>query len=92
MRKGRRNFLVAAVVVVLAIVGAMAYFMPGYLPVVPGAVVTDPTTHTINKGEYLARAGDCISCHTRPGGRQRSGCRYAFSRPRCTSHEYEEST
>ena len=22
----------------------------------------------IAKGEYLARAGDCIACHTNPGG------------------------
>jgi mono/diheme cytochrome c family protein len=26
------------------------------------------TTEIIKKGEYLARAGDCVACHTKPGG------------------------
>ncbi len=63
MRRVTRAVLVAAAVVVLAVAGAIAYFMPGYLPVVPGAVATDATTQTIERGEYLARAGDCVACH-----------------------------
>ena len=33
------------------------------------------TTDTIVRGEYLARAGDCVACHTAPGGRQFAGGR-----------------
>ncbi|GGY21696.1 cytochrome c [Paludibacterium paludis] len=28
---------------------------------------------SVKRGEYLARAGDCIACHARPGGSQMSG-------------------
>src|SRR5690348_17202207 len=27
-----------------------------------------PSPETVKQGEYLARAGDCIACHTEPGG------------------------
>src|SRR6201999_3583333 len=30
---------------------------------------------TIARGEYLARAGDCLACHTKPGGRPFAGGR-----------------
>ena len=33
------------------------------------------TTHTIRQGEYLARAGDCIACHTAPEGKPFAGGR-----------------
>jgi cytochrome c5 len=29
---------------------------------------TGPYAELIKKGEYLAQAGDCIACHTKPGG------------------------
>ena len=35
----------------------------------------NPTSRLIAKGEYLARAGDCVACHTRPGGREFAGGR-----------------
>jgi mono/diheme cytochrome c family protein len=36
---------------------------------------TPPSTETIAKGQYLARAGDCIACHTDPGGKLFAGNR-----------------
>jgi cytochrome c553 len=33
------------------------------------------STESISKGEYLARAGDCIACHTDPGGKLFGGKR-----------------
>jgi mono/diheme cytochrome c family protein len=30
-------------------------------------------TETIKRGEYLARVGDCVACHTKHGGRQFAG-------------------
>ena len=43
----------------------------------PAAPPVDPL---VQKGEYLARAGNCISCHTRPGGEPFAGG-LAFSLP-----------
>jgi mono/diheme cytochrome c family protein len=28
----------------------------------------EPANDIISRGEYLARAGDCVACHTAPGG------------------------
>ncbi len=39
------------------------------------ASVAQSTTDLIKKGEYLARAGDCVACHTKPGGIQFVGGR-----------------
>jgi mono/diheme cytochrome c family protein len=36
---------------------------------------TSATTHVINLGEYLARAGDCTACHTEPNGKLFAGGR-----------------
>ena len=36
---------------------------------------TSSSASLISKGEYLARAGDCIACHTNPGGRLFAGNR-----------------
>ena len=43
--------------------GVLAGLFVAVLPL--AAVAADPS---VQHGEYLARAGDCISCHTRPGG------------------------
>jgi mono/diheme cytochrome c family protein len=75
MRSGTRIFLVAAVLAALIAVAAFLYLKPGQLQVAPGTVETDATTQTITRGEYLARAGDCIACHTEPGGKQFAGGR-----------------
>jgi mono/diheme cytochrome c family protein len=34
----------------------------------PGVAARGDEASVIAKGEYLARAGDCIACHTNPGG------------------------
>lgn len=41
---------------------------------VPMAVIT-PSETRIARGAYLARAGNCISCHTAPGGKSYAGGR-----------------
>jgi mono/diheme cytochrome c family protein len=33
----------------------------------------DPDPALVRRGEYLARAGDCVACHTAPGGRPMAG-------------------
>lgn len=41
----------------------------------PIAAVADTPGDIIRKGEYLARAGDCIACHSNPGGQPFAGGR-----------------
>src|SRR5690606_19684714 len=49
---------------------------PGVLPNrEAGRTRTNPTTELINRGEYLARAGDCIACHTEINGPEFAGGR-----------------
>jgi len=74
MRLGLRVLLVF---VVLGVVGiaVVLWMQPGALPVNPNAVATNATTQVINHGEYLARAGDCVACHTTPNGKAFAGGR-----------------
>jgi len=63
--------------VVLAAGGLAALYLlrPGMLPQTPGADPVNATTQTINLGEYLARAGDCVACHTEVNGKPFAGGR-----------------
>jgi mono/diheme cytochrome c family protein len=65
------------VLVFLAIVafGAWQLFRPGVLPPTKSFPAANATTQYLDKGEYLARAGDCIACHTAPEGKQFAGGR-----------------
>src|SRR6185369_2050440 len=60
------------IVVALGVAAALAWyvFRPGYLPqtVTPAAKPASAMTQLIDRGEYLARAGDCTACHTEPTG------------------------
>jgi mono/diheme cytochrome c family protein len=59
--------LISLLVVIGATVAVWTATRPGALPGRPGAAV-NATTAVIEKGEYLARAGDCVACHTEPAG------------------------
>jgi mono/diheme cytochrome c family protein len=37
------------------------------------AAATSADSALIQRGEYLARAGDCVACHTAPGGKPMAG-------------------
>jgi mono/diheme cytochrome c family protein len=73
MRLGTR---VVAGLVAFGVLAALALYLlrPGMLPHPEGEVV-NATTQTINRGEYLARAGDCVACHTEVNGKQFAGGR-----------------
>jgi mono/diheme cytochrome c family protein len=62
----KRIFIVLSVVIVGGLI-ALYFLRPGVLPD-PVAPETNATTEIINRGEYLARAGDCVACHTEPNG------------------------
>ena len=65
---------VAALAVVA--VGVLLWMQPGALPINPNApAAPNATTQVINLGEYLARAGDCVACHTTPTGKPFAGGR-----------------
>jgi mono/diheme cytochrome c family protein len=64
---------VVAVLVLSITAGLWVGLRPGTLP--RGAESGNATTQTINRGEYLARAGDCVACHTAPGGKSFAGGR-----------------
>ena len=64
--------------VVLVVIAATLYFFlrPGMLPQQQGAAqAANATTQIINRGEYLARAGDCVACHTALNGKPFAGGR-----------------
>ena len=53
----------------LAAFVAVAAAIAGLGPVAaPAGAQTTASADQIKRGEYLARAGDCVSCHTQPGG------------------------
>jgi mono/diheme cytochrome c family protein len=68
--------IVLAIAILAAITaGALYVLRPGMLPQNEGAREISATTQTIDRGEYLARAGDCVACHTAPDGQQFAGRR-----------------
>lgn len=73
----RRSTLALLLVLVLLVVAAgVAYLLkPRLLPGSGQPAQTNATTQIINRGEYLARAGDCVACHTAPNGPEFSGGR-----------------
>ncbi len=60
---------------VLALGGGWWVLHHGFLPRIAGARVVASTTSSIDRGEYLARVGDCVACHAAPGGKQFAGGR-----------------
>ena len=68
--------LATIVVVIAVLVGAM-WWMRSHRGFLPSQVAApaNPTTQVIARGEYLARAGDCVACHTEPTGKPFAGGR-----------------
>jgi mono/diheme cytochrome c family protein len=73
----RKRIAITLLLVAVAIIAAALLLMqPGVLPNrEAGRTRTNPTTELINRGEYLARAGDCIACHTEINGPEFAGGR-----------------
>ena len=81
MRLGLR-LLIGAVVLAALAVAVVLSMQPGALPPKPPqeqttrpAGATNAETLLIQKGEYLARAADCVACHTNPEGKEFAGGR-----------------
>jgi mono/diheme cytochrome c family protein len=73
--KRKSLFALSAVVVITAAAAAAALWSGGNTFHSSGAVAAVPADQTelIKRGEYLARAGDCIACHTVRGGKTFAG-------------------
>jgi mono/diheme cytochrome c family protein len=70
----KRWFLRLAGVVVLACVAAAGFFFwPASLEPVAASASQPAGAALIARGEYLAKAADCTSCHTVPGGEPFAG-------------------
>ena len=63
----RRRVVLGAVVVAGVVAALLQFFRPGFLPEI-ARTRTNATTQVIGLGEYLARAGDCVACHTEING------------------------
>ncbi len=74
MRLGLR-ILLGLIALAAVAIGVVVWMRPGALPFNPNAVATNAPTQVIDRGEYLARAGDCVACHTTPNGKAFAGGR-----------------
>jgi mono/diheme cytochrome c family protein len=73
----RRRTSILLIVLLLVASGLAVLWLGGHelLRRVGGPLGRDASTDVITRGEYLARAGDCVACHTAPGGREFAGGR-----------------
>jgi len=78
-----RRPVLALIVVAAAGIGAFVWtaMHPGPLPMPVGGIAkpaaqsTNAATRMIERGEYLARMGDCVACHSEPTGKPFAGGR-----------------
>jgi mono/diheme cytochrome c family protein len=63
----RNRLAIFLIAIIVAIVVAALLLQPGLLPQRDDARA-NATTEIIERGEYLARAGDCVACHTEING------------------------
>ena len=74
LRKGIFLAFLAGIAFVVVAAAAWKLFRPGYLPQMKEPQAKAAPT-ILDRGEYLARAGDCIACHSDPGGTEFAGGR-----------------
>lgn len=68
--------IVLGLIGLLVLAAAALYFLrPGLLPRGAAEPTVSASTQLITRGEYLARAGDCVACHTIPNGPMFAGGR-----------------
>jgi hypothetical protein len=87
VRRSTVTIIAIIVLIILGIVG-WRVFIPGPMAFASGSVVALSDYHAANptgvpadlagadaakRGEYLARAADCLVCHTAPGGKDFAG-------------------
>ena len=63
------------VLAALAAGGVLLWHARPWEKLAPTTIRGPVANDMISRGEYLARAGDCVACHTAPGGREFAGGR-----------------
>ena len=72
----KRAWLVAALAVVASSAASIVWLAwPDLLEHSPADTRVASTPELVERGEYLARAGNCIACHTAPGEEPYAGNR-----------------
>jgi mono/diheme cytochrome c family protein len=75
-----RHILGVLGVVAVAVIALMAFaYRPALAPIAPPAAASFPP-ELVATGATLAGAGNCISCHTAPGGRANAGGKVIHTR------------
>jgi mono/diheme cytochrome c family protein len=84
----RRTGMVIVLLLIVGVIFTSRYFIPGPMAFAGGSTVSladykeaNPTgvpaslanADVVKRGEYLARAADCLACHTAPGGQDYAG-------------------
>jgi mono/diheme cytochrome c family protein len=67
--------IILGTLVALGLGAAAFFFWPASLPAVAASAAQPSGAALVARGEYLARAGDCVACHTAPGGQEFAGGR-----------------
>src|SRR6195952_4702267 len=62
-----------AVVLLLLVAAGLFFFLPAALSPVQASAAQPTGAALVEKGRYLTTAGDCIACHTAPGGKPFAG-------------------
>ena len=74
MRKSTRTLLVLLGLGVLVFLGALSVaLLPTHTRPIAASLSADPEAASVERGRYLAVAGDCGACHTAPGGKPFAG-------------------
>jgi len=77
-RVSRRRTLLLGILLPAALaigLGWVIFMQRPWQQLAPATQAAQGGTDIISRGEYLARAGDCIACHTATGGRDYAGGR-----------------
>jgi mono/diheme cytochrome c family protein len=70
----KRRWIAALAVVLVLIVGAgLFFFLPASLSPAQASAAQPSGAALVEKGRYLTTAGDCVACHTAPGGKPFAG-------------------
>ncbi|MDI9690431.1 cytochrome c, partial [Burkholderia cenocepacia] len=74
----RRALAIGTAWAAFGLAGGAAFAQPASTPAAASGAAAAPVAQSadaalVKRGEYLARAGDCIACHTANGGKPFAG-------------------
>lgn len=70
----KRTTILGALLLLFAVVFGVRIFLASVPPLINGPILQASNAEDLAaQGEYLARAGDCVACHSVPGGKAFAG-------------------